>query len=65
MKENHHASHAMEENAIGGSTVLKNAPIGPYVPVSNVARARKFHEEKIGLKQISNAIPVHLERKCP
>jgi predicted enzyme related to lactoylglutathione lyase len=29
--------------------VLKNAPIVPYIPVSNVARARKFYEEKVGL----------------
>ena len=29
--------------------MLKNARIGPYIPVANVARARKFYEEKIGL----------------
>jgi predicted enzyme related to lactoylglutathione lyase len=29
--------------------MLKNAPIVPYIPVSNVTRARKFYEEKIGL----------------
>jgi catechol 2,3-dioxygenase-like lactoylglutathione lyase family enzyme len=29
--------------------MLKNAPIVPYIPVSDVARARKFYEEKIGL----------------
>src|SRR4030081_1594531 len=30
--------------------MLKNAPIIPYIPVSNVARARRFYEEKVGLK---------------
>lgn len=29
--------------------MLKNAPIVPYIPVSNVTRGRKFYEEKIGL----------------
>ena len=29
--------------------MLKNAPIVPYIPVADVARARKFYEEKIGL----------------
>jgi catechol 2,3-dioxygenase-like lactoylglutathione lyase family enzyme len=29
--------------------MLKNAPIVPYIPVANVARARKFYEEKVGL----------------
>ena len=29
--------------------MLKNARIVPYIPVANVARARKFYEEKIGL----------------
>ena len=29
--------------------MLKKAPIVPYIPVSNVARARKFYEEKVGL----------------
>src|SRR5256885_12122890 len=36
--------------AIGGPTVLKNAAIVPYIPVSDVARARKFYEQKVGLK---------------
>src|SRR5947207_13493488 len=36
--------------AIGGQTVLKNAAIVPYIPVSDVARDRKFYEEKVGLK---------------
>jgi catechol 2,3-dioxygenase-like lactoylglutathione lyase family enzyme len=30
--------------------MLKNAPIIPYIPVADVARARKFYKEKIGLK---------------
>jgi predicted enzyme related to lactoylglutathione lyase len=29
--------------------VLKNASIVPYIPVSDLARARKFYEEKVGL----------------
>jgi len=29
--------------------MLKNAPIIPYIPVSNLERARKFYEEKLGL----------------
>ena len=35
---------------IGGPAVLKNAAIVPYIPVSDMARARKFYEQKIGLK---------------
>jgi predicted enzyme related to lactoylglutathione lyase len=30
--------------------MLKNAPIRAYIPVSDVARARKFYEEIVGLK---------------
>jgi catechol 2,3-dioxygenase-like lactoylglutathione lyase family enzyme len=30
--------------------MLKNAPIIPYIPVADVARARKFYEEKLGLR---------------
>jgi predicted enzyme related to lactoylglutathione lyase len=30
--------------------MLKDASIVPYVPVSNLTRARKFYEEKIGLQ---------------
>jgi predicted enzyme related to lactoylglutathione lyase len=30
--------------------MLKDAPIVPYIPVADVARARKFYEEKVGLK---------------
>jgi catechol 2,3-dioxygenase-like lactoylglutathione lyase family enzyme len=29
--------------------MLKNAPIVPYIPASDIARARKFYEEKVGL----------------
>jgi len=29
--------------------MLKNAPIIPYIPVADMARARKFYEEKVGL----------------
>jgi catechol 2,3-dioxygenase-like lactoylglutathione lyase family enzyme len=30
--------------------MLKNAAIVPYIPVSNIARAREFYEKKIGLQ---------------
>jgi predicted enzyme related to lactoylglutathione lyase len=30
--------------------MLKNAQIVPYIPVADMARARKFYEEKVGLK---------------
>jgi catechol 2,3-dioxygenase-like lactoylglutathione lyase family enzyme len=30
--------------------MLKNAPIIPYFPVADVARARKFYEDKLGLQ---------------
>jgi predicted enzyme related to lactoylglutathione lyase len=30
--------------------MLKNAAIVPYIPVSDIPRARKFYEEKVGLK---------------
>ena len=30
--------------------MLKNVPIVPYIPVADLARARKFYEEKVGLK---------------
>jgi predicted enzyme related to lactoylglutathione lyase len=29
--------------------MLKNAPVVPNIPASNIARARKFYEEKVGL----------------
>jgi predicted enzyme related to lactoylglutathione lyase len=29
--------------------MLKDAPIVPYIPVSDVARARRFYEEQVGL----------------
>src|SRR5437667_9873610 len=31
-------------------SMLKDAPIIPYIPVANVARARRFYEEKVGLR---------------
>src|SRR5260370_42355229 len=34
----------------GGREMLKNARIVPYIPVADVGRARKFYEEKAGLK---------------
>ena len=30
--------------------MLKNAQIVPYIPVADVARARRFYEGKVGLK---------------
>ena len=30
--------------------MLSNAPIRAYIPVSNVARAREFYEDKVGLR---------------
>ena len=30
--------------------MLKDAPIRAYIPASNVSRARKFYEEKVGLR---------------
>jgi predicted enzyme related to lactoylglutathione lyase len=30
--------------------MLKDAPIRAYIPVSDVSRARKFYEEKVGLR---------------
>ena len=35
---------------IGGPTVLKDAALVPYIPVSDVARASRFYEQKVGLK---------------
>ena len=29
--------------------MLKNSPVVPYIPASDIARARKFYEEKVGL----------------
>ena len=29
--------------------MLKNSPIVPYIPATDVARARRFYEEKVGL----------------
>jgi predicted enzyme related to lactoylglutathione lyase len=30
--------------------MLRDAPIIPYIPVADMARARKFYEEKLGLE---------------
>jgi hypothetical protein len=30
--------------------MLRTAPICAYIPASNISRARKFYEEKVGLK---------------
>lgn len=30
--------------------MLTESPIVPYIPVKDMARARKFYEEKVGLK---------------
>jgi predicted enzyme related to lactoylglutathione lyase len=29
--------------------MLKNTPVVPYIPATDIARARKFYEEKVGL----------------
>src|SRR5688572_22255521 len=29
--------------------MLKNSPVVPYIPATDIARARKFYEEKVGL----------------
>ena len=29
--------------------MLKNSPVIPYIPATDIARARKFYEEKVGL----------------
>jgi predicted enzyme related to lactoylglutathione lyase len=29
--------------------MLKTAPVVPYIPATDIARARKFYEEKVGL----------------
>jgi len=29
--------------------MLKNSPVVPYIPVADVARARQFYEQKVGL----------------
>src|SRR5258706_7900934 len=29
--------------------MLKNAPVVPYIPASNIPRARAFYEQKVGL----------------
>ena len=30
--------------------MLSNAPVVPYIPVKDVPRARRFYEDKVGLK---------------
>jgi predicted enzyme related to lactoylglutathione lyase len=30
--------------------MLQDSPLIPYIPVKDIARARKFYEEKVGLK---------------
>ncbi|MDQ2664647.1 MAG: VOC family protein [Gemmatimonadota bacterium] len=35
--------------------MLQNSPVVPYIPASNLARARKFYEEKLGLKPAMEA----------
>jgi predicted enzyme related to lactoylglutathione lyase len=30
--------------------MLKNAPIRAYIPASDIARARKFYEDVVGLR---------------
>jgi hypothetical protein len=32
------------------TTMLKAAPIRPYIPASDVSRARRFYEQQIGLE---------------
>jgi hypothetical protein len=40
----------LQTDPIGGEIqMLKNAAIVPYIPAANVARAREFYEEKVGL----------------
>jgi catechol-2,3-dioxygenase len=34
----------------GEVTMLNKAPLTPYIPVADVARARKFYEQTLGLK---------------
>lgn len=29
--------------------MVKNSPVVPYIPATDIARARKFYEEKVGL----------------
>jgi predicted enzyme related to lactoylglutathione lyase len=29
--------------------MLKNSPVVPYIPATDIARARKFYEQKVGL----------------
>jgi len=38
------------ESHTGRKHMLSNSQIVPYIPVSDVTRARRFYEEKVGLK---------------
>ena len=48
--------------------MLKQAPIVPYIPVADMDRARKFYEEKVGLKPrkthgaVRQVMPITLRR---
>jgi predicted enzyme related to lactoylglutathione lyase len=42
------ARHLPHINATAEPTVLQQAPIYAYIPVKDLARARKFYEEKLG-----------------
>ena len=36
---------------------LSNAPVSPVLPAANLARARKFYEETIGLEVLHDTMP--------
>ena len=44
--------------------MLKNAQIVPYIPVADVARARKFYEEKVGLNHGGRAPSARFDPKA-
>ena len=37
--------------------MLTNAPVYPVLPVADLARAKKFYQEKLGLKVLKDTIP--------
>jgi predicted enzyme related to lactoylglutathione lyase len=39
-----------DESLIEETTMLATAPIRPYIPVSDLSRARKFYEKTLGLR---------------
>lgn len=42
--------------------MLKNSPIVPYLPVSNVQRARRFYEQQVGLvpgREVAGGVVYH------